>query len=146
MEILLNQIENIRPVVTSTKKTNYRPIYALLCGIECEYALGELKKNKEDSLFKQIASYYLTSDLSAKTLFKECFSFDEEMLDLHSRLRFEEANDSYVQILNNIKWDCSSNENAFYIGDYSVHAPKLFLDLNSYRICYITIELCNSNS
>ena len=77
MEVLLNQIENIKPVMTSTKKTNYRSIYALLCGVECEYALGVLKKNKEDALFKQIASFYLTRDISAKTLFKECFSFDE---------------------------------------------------------------------
>lgn len=140
MEVLLNQIENIKPVMTSTKKTNYRSIYALLCGVECEYALGVLKKNKEDALFKQIASFYLTRDISAKTLFKECFSFDEEMADLHSRLRFEETDESYTHVLNSIKWDCSDENNIFCVGDYKFSVPKVFLDLKELNGKFYALE------
>lgn len=84
MKTSLDQITNIRPVQISSRRKDYKPLYAILCGIECEYAISVLKKNKEDGLFKQIALYFTTQEMSAKNLFVEGFSFDDEILDLHS--------------------------------------------------------------
>ena len=67
----------IRLAITGScieQKKRYKPLYSVLCEIECEYDTSVLKKNKEDGLFKQIASYFTTTEMSAKDLFVECFS------------------------------------------------------------------------
>ena len=107
----------------------YTPLYTLLCGIGCEYAISILKKNKEDELFKNISSYFLSHNTSAKQLFTERFCKDDEMLDLQTRLKFEEGDDSYQGLLKNIEWESTESSNTYYIGDLSFTSPKLFLDL-----------------
>lgn len=129
MEKYLTEIENIHPIVTSARRKNFRPLYAVLCGIESEYAICVLKKNKEDSLFKHIASYYLTQDTSAKSLFRE-FSLDSEMAALHSLLKFDENDeDSISRILNKIKWISKPESNTFLLDKFQFTSDKLFIDL-----------------
>lgn len=129
MKVSLDKIINVKPIKTSSRRVNYNSLYTLFCGIECEYAISVLKKNKDDGLFKQISSYFLTNDMSAKTLFIECFSFDDEMLELHARLQFNEGDDSYIDVLKNIEIDTTVDTNKYVIGDFSFTSEKLFLDI-----------------
>lgn len=129
MTTTLAEICNLQLNNASSKTMKYRPIYAFLTSIESEYAISVLKKNKEDTIYKHIASYYLTQDLSAKTLFNECFAFEEEMQELHSRLKFDESDiNGFNDFAKSIKWESTTTENKFQIGDFSFTTNKMFLE------------------
>ena len=134
MQVKLSEIVNIKPNSSSARVKDFRPLYALLCGIECEYAVNVLKKNKDDSLFKYISSYFLTQDISAKTLFKECMPTDPEMAELHSFLKFNEQDqDDYVKVLESIQWKNENGENIFSVGELSFTSKVTFVDLKIYQ-------------
>lgn len=140
MRVSLDQICNIKPIRKSSRRVDYRSIYTLLCGIESEYAISVLKKNKEDKLFKDISSCFLTIDTSVKDLFFDGFNQDDEALDLHKRLQFEEGDDSYLEVLKSIEWESTDTENKYTIGDFGFTSKKLFLDLKEkdgeyYALC-----------
>lgn len=134
MQVKLSEIVNIKPNSSSARVKDFRPLYALLCGIECEYAVNVLKKNKDDSLFKYISSYFLTQDISAKTLFKECMPTDPEMAEFHSFLKFNEQDqDDYVKVLESIQWKNENGENIFSVGELSFTSKVTFVDLKIYQ-------------
>lgn len=142
MQIKLSELENIRPNLSSARVKDFRPLYALLSGIECEYAINILKKNKDDSLFKYISSYFLTQDVSAKTLFKECIPSDPEMSELHSLLRFNEQDeDAYINIIESVKWINENGNNTFVIGKLSFTSKITFIDLKIFQGKPFALEL-----
>lgn len=141
MEIFLSELYNVKAVSTSTKRNDFRSIYSLLCGIVNEYAVSVLKKKEGDSTYGYIMSYSSGIDLSAKSLFKECYLEDSEMMEIVKKLDFCEDVDKWNELSKKIKWISDEKENRYYIDDFSFSSPKIFLNLIKENDNYIAQEL-----